>query len=155
MAGPRHLCDTQSPCGLCCNQRRNETDSYVPSPPNILFTVNQLYTTLHATGPHITEFPIPVQALMDISCPCTVINAELCDCLGLCWYLLPTSKNNLSSLSQMPLNCEEYIKLELKLGKGTWKSGVHKMKVNKGLPFPIILGMPWLSSEQILIDSHE
>ena len=29
------------------------------------------------------------------------------------------------------------------------------MKVNKGLPFPIILGMPFLSLEQIVIDSHE
>ena len=29
------------------------------------------------------------------------------------------------------------------------------MKVNKGLPFPIILGMPFLSSEQIVIDSYE
>ena len=136
-------------------EKDDETVSYVPSPPNIPFTVNQLYTTLHATGPCIMEFPIPVQALMDISCPCTVINAELCNCLGLCWYLLPTSENNLSSLSQTPLNCEEYVKLELQSGKGTWKLGVHKMKVNKGLPFPIILGMPWLSLEQILIDSHE
>jgi hypothetical protein len=29
------------------------------------------------------------------------------------------------------------------------------MKVNKGLPFPIILGMPFLSSEHIVIDPHE
>ena len=89
------------------------------------------------------------------SCPCTVINAELCDHLGLHWHLLPMSKNNLLSLSHMLLNCEEYIELELHLGKGTWKVGVHKMKENKGLPFPVILGMPWLSSEKILIDSHE
>ena len=107
-------------------EKDDETDLYVPSPPNILFTVNQLYTTLHAMGPHITEFPIPVQALMDIGCPCTVINAELCDRLGLHRYPLPTSENNLSSLSQMPLNCEEYVKLELQSGKGTWKPGVHK-----------------------------
>ena len=39
--------------------------------------------------------------------------------------------------------------------QGVWKLGVHKMKVNKGLPFSIILGMPFLSSEQILIDSSE
>ena len=136
-------------------EKDNETDSYVPSPPDIPFTINQLYTTLHATGPLITEFPIPVQALMDIGFPCTVISAELCDRLGLRRYPLPTSENNLSSLSQMPLICEEYVKLELQSGQGAWKSRVHKMKVNKGLPFPIILGMPWLSSEHILIDSHE
>ena len=107
-------------------EKDDETDSYIPSPPNILFTMNQLYTTLHAMGPHIMEFPIPVQALMDIGCPCTVINAELCNRLGLHRYPLPTSENNLSSLSQMPLNCEEYVKLELQSGKGTWKPGVHK-----------------------------
>ena len=73
-------------------EKDDKTDLYIPSPPNIPFTVNQLYTTLHATGPHITEFPIPVQALMDIGCPCTVINAELCDCFRLCQYLLPMSK---------------------------------------------------------------
>ena len=80
-------------------EKDDETDSYVPFPPNILFTVNQLYTTLHARGPHIMEFPIPVQALMDIGCPCTVINAELCNHLGLHQYLLPMSENNLLSLS--------------------------------------------------------
>ena len=48
-------------------EKDNKTDLYIPSPPNIPFTMNQLYTTLHATGPLITEFPIPVQALMDIS----------------------------------------------------------------------------------------
>ena len=136
-------------------ERDNETDSYIPPPTDMPFTVNQLYTTLHTTGPLITEFPIHVQALMDIGCPYTVISAELCNCLGLCQYLLPTTENNLSSLSQMPLNCKEYVKLELQSGKGAWRSKIHKMKVNKGLPFPIILGMPWLSSEQILIDPHE
>jgi RNase H-like domain found in reverse transcriptase/Reverse transcriptase (RNA-dependent DNA polymerase)/Integrase zinc binding domain len=136
-------------------EKDNETDSYVPSPPDIPFTVNQLYTTLHTTGPRITEFPVPVQALMDIGCPSTVISEALCDRLGLRRYPLPKSENNLSSLSEMPLKCEEYVKLELQSGQGAWKSGVHKMKVNKGLPFPIILGMPWLSSEQILIDPHE
>ena len=55
----------------------NETDSYVPPPVNGPFTVNQLYTTLYATGPLITEFPIPMQTLMDIGSPCTVISSEL------------------------------------------------------------------------------
>ena len=32
-------------------EKDDETDLYIPSPPNIPFTVNQLYTTLHATGP--------------------------------------------------------------------------------------------------------
>ena len=61
----------------------------------------------------------------------------------------------MSSLSQQKLPCEEYVKLVLQSDHGVWKSGVHKMKVNKGLPFPIILGMPFLSSEQIVIDPDE
>ena len=61
----------------------------------------------------------------------------------------------MSSLSQLPLSCIEYVQLELQSGQGIWISGVHKMKVNKGLPFPIILGMPFLSSEQIVIDTQE
>ena len=82
----------------------NETDTYVPPPPNIPFTVNHLYATLNATGPLITEFPIPVQVLMDRGSPCTVISAEFCDCLGLHQYPLPKEENNLTSLSQAPLN---------------------------------------------------
>ena len=133
----------------------NETDSYIAPPIEIPFTVHQLYANLFTTGPLITEFPVPIQALMDIGSPCTVISAELCDCLSLRRYPLPTKENNLTSLSQLPLVCEGYIKLELQSTQGVWKSWVHKMKVNKGLPLSIILGMPFLSSEQILIDSSE
>ena len=133
----------------------NETDSSVPPPVDVPFTVNQLYTTLYATGPLITEFPIPIQTLMDIGSPCTVISSEICNRLGLQQYPLQKKENNLTSLSQTSLNCESYVKLELQSINGGWKSGVHRMKVNKGLPFPIILGMPFLSSEQIVIDSHE
>ena len=133
----------------------NKTDLYVPPPVNVPFTVNQPYTTLYVTGPLITEFPIPIQPLMDISSPCTVISSELCNSLSLQRYLLQKKENNLTSLSQTLLNCESYVKLELQSINSGWKLGVHRMKVNKGLPFPIILGMPFLSSEQIVIDSHE
>ena len=64
-------------------EQDDKTNLYVPSPPDIPFTMNQLYTTLHTMGPHITKFPIPIQALMDISCPSTVTNEALCDHLGL------------------------------------------------------------------------
>jgi hypothetical protein len=59
------------------------------------------------------------------------------------------------SLTNSPLSCVEYVKLELQSGQGRWKSGVTRMKVNKGLPFPIILGMPFLSSKHIVIDAKE
>jgi hypothetical protein len=119
----------------------NETDSYLPPPPNIPFTVDHLHTTLHAMGPLIAEFPIPTPMLMGIGSLCTVINSDLCDCLSLHRYPLPKKGNNLSSLSNTLLICEESVKLELTSGQGAWKLRVHKMKVNKGLPFLIILGM--------------
>jgi hypothetical protein len=133
------------------NAKDDDTDSYVPPP----FTVAQLYTTLYASGPLVTEFPIAVQGLMDIGCSSTVISLALCELLGLRRYPLPSVENNMSSLSELPLNSEEYVKLDLQSELGVWKSGVHKMKVVKGLPFPIILGMPFLSAEHIVIDSHE
>jgi hypothetical protein len=86
---------------------------YIPPSIDIPFTVPQLYTTLYATGPLITEFPVSVQALIYVGCHCTVISSKLCDQLSLRRYPLPLSENNMSSLLQLPLSCMEYMKLEL------------------------------------------
>jgi hypothetical protein len=118
------------------NMKDVDTDLYVPPP----FTVPQLYTTLYSIGPLVTEFPTAIQALLDVGCPSTVISLELCKLLGLWRYPLPSEENNMLSLLQQLLNCEEYVKLDLQSELGVWKSGVHKMKVIKGLPFPLILG---------------
>jgi hypothetical protein len=67
----------------------DKTNLYVPPSINISFTIPQLYTTLYATGPLITEFPVSVQVLIDVGCHCTVISSELCDQLGLRQYPLP------------------------------------------------------------------
>ena len=133
----------------------NKTDLYVPPPIDVPFSVSHLFPTLYATGPLITKFPIKIHPLMDIGCPCTVISLELCKQLGLQHYPLPAKENNMSSLTKQKINCEEYVKLGLQSDLGIWKSGIHRMKVNRGLSFPIILGMPFLSSEQIVIDTHE
>ena len=61
----------------------------------------------------------------------------------------------MSLLTKQKINCEEFVKLELQSDQGVWKLGVHKMKVNKGLSFPIILKIPFLSAKQIVIDTHE
>ena len=45
--------------------RDDETDSYVDSP----LTVPHLIATLDASGPNISEFPLPVRTLLDIGCP--------------------------------------------------------------------------------------
>ncbi|KAF5378288.1 hypothetical protein D9615_008791 [Tricholomella constricta] len=125
----------------------NETDSYVNSP----FTVPHLVATLDASGPNISDFPIPVAALLDIGCPSTVISRSLVDQLGLQRRPLPRGEDNLSSLSSAPLTCTEYVKLELTSGRGAWKSGSFKAKVHDGLPVPIILGMPFLASRHLVI----
>ena len=82
----------------------NKTNSYVPPPVDVPFSVPHLYPTLYATGPLITEFPIQIHPLMDIGCPCTVISLELCEQLGLRRYPLPTKENNMSSLTKEKIN---------------------------------------------------
>jgi hypothetical protein len=44
--------------------------------------------------------------------------------------------------------------LELASGNGSWKSSVFRAKVNTGLPVPLILGIPFLSSHHIVIDAN-
>jgi hypothetical protein len=83
-----------------------------------------------------------------------VINSDLANDLGLRRYPLPPKEDNLSSLSESPLSCREYVKLELSSGNGSWKSTVFRAKINVGLPVPLILGMPFLSSQHIVIDSN-
>ena len=128
--------------------RDDETDSYVDPP----LTVPHLVAVLDAFGPNISEFPLSVPALLDIGCPSVVISSTLVNELGLRRYPLPPEEDNLSSLTESPLSCKEYVKLELTSGNGSWKSTVFRAKVNIGLPVSLILGMPFLSSQQIIID---
>lgn len=121
---------------------------------NSPLTIPHLIATLDTFGPNISEFPITISALLDIGCPSTVINSSLADELGLHQYPLPLEEDNLSSLSESPLSCKEYVKMELSLGKGSWKSTVFRAKVNVGLPVLLILGMPFLASQHIVIDSN-
>ena len=61
----------------------NKTDSYVPPPAEVPFSISHLYPMLYVTGPLITEFPIKIHPLMDISSPSIVISLKLCEQLGL------------------------------------------------------------------------
>jgi hypothetical protein len=47
-----HVATITAPAMNKGEEKDNETDMYVPPPPNIPFTVNHLYATLNATGPH-------------------------------------------------------------------------------------------------------
>ena len=130
--------------------RDDETDSYVNHP----LTVPHLVAKLDAFGPNISEFPLSVSAMLDIGCPSTVISSALANELGLRRYPLPPGEDNLSSLTESPLSCKEYVKMELSSGNGSWKSSTFRAKVNTGLPVPLLLGMPFLSSQHIVIDSN-
>ena len=130
--------------------RDDETDSYVDQP----LTVPNLVAILDAFGPNISKFPLPVPALLDVGCPSVVISSALANKLGLRQYPLLPAEDNLSSLSESPLSCKEYVKMELSSGNGNWKSTVFWAKVNTGLPVPLILGMPFLSSKHIVIDPN-
>ncbi|PPQ73870.1 hypothetical protein CVT25_008502 [Psilocybe cyanescens] len=72
--------------------------------------------------------------------------------LGLRQFPLPKEEDNLSCLTDSPLLCREYVKLVLTSGNGSWASKTLYTKICDLLPVPIILGMPFLSSEQIVID---
>ena len=128
----------------------DETDSYVDPP----LTVPHLIATLEAFRPNVSEFPLSISAMLDIGCPSVVISSALVDELGLRRYPLPPAEDNLTSVSESPLSCKEYVKLELSSGNGSWKSTTFRAKVNSGLPVPILLGMPFLSTQHIVIDSH-
>ena len=131
--------------------RDDETDSYVDTPP---FSVPHLVAKLDAFGPNISEFPLSISAMLDIGSPSVVISADLVNDLGLRRYPLPPEEDNLRSLSESSLSCREYVKLELSSGNGSWRSTVFRAKINVGLPVPLLLGMPFLSSHHIVIDTN-
>ncbi|KAF9071428.1 hypothetical protein BDP27DRAFT_1419004 [Rhodocollybia butyracea] len=118
------------------------------------FTVSHLYADVLLTGPAISKFPISSTSLLDISCPSTVISAELSNKLGLQCFPLPKEEDNLSSLSEEPLRCTEYVKLRVSSKDGSWMLGTVHTKINNGLCIPLILGMPFLTSEHIVIDAQ-
>ncbi|KAJ7601553.1 hypothetical protein DFH06DRAFT_902948, partial [Mycena polygramma] len=119
------------------------------------FTVPHLYAEITLTGPSLSSFPITVRSLLDIGCPSIVISDQIVTQLGLRRFPLPKAEDNLSSLSESPLSCREFVKLRVSSKDGNWTSGVIRAKVHVGLCIPLILGMPFLSSEQIVIDSAD
>ncbi|KAK6988820.1 hypothetical protein R3P38DRAFT_3228423 [Favolaschia claudopus] len=127
----------------------------LPSKSGVTLTVPRLYVNLTISVPAISEFSIPVRSLLDIGCPSIVISDALVSRLGLRRYPLPLEEDNLSSLSESPLSCREYVKLKVSSEDGNWTSGIIRAKVNVGLCIPLILGMPFLSAEHILIDSEQ
>lgn len=150
-AGPADE-DSDSYVTLSASVHTPSSPSLPPDPPDSPFTVPHLFVKLEMTGPSIPDFPIRVKSLLDIGCPSTVISDKLIRQLGLRRYPLSSTEDNLSTLSNLPMTCTEYVKLKVTSGRGQWKSGTIRAKVHVGLLVPIILGMPFLDCEHIVID---
>jgi hypothetical protein len=142
------------PAGYVDGPQDEETDTYDPTSVAVPFTTPHLYAAMEVTGPAITGFPLHVKALLDIGCPAIMISDNLAKQLGSRRFPLPQEEDNLTSLSQTPLECKEFVKLKVGSGNGAWSSRVFRAKINVGLPVPLILGMPFLSSEHIVIDTQ-
>ncbi|KAG5717878.1 hypothetical protein E4T56_gene1445 [Termitomyces sp. T112] len=130
-----------------------DSDSYIP-PSDPPLTGQHMKAMVELSSPSIPSFPISVKALLDNGCPSTVISDVLVTRLGLHRFPLPKEEDNLMSLLELLLHCKEYVKLELLAGKGAWSSGVSRAKINVSLPVPLLLGIPFLSSKQIVLDVH-
>ncbi|KAG6883543.1 hypothetical protein C0992_008516 [Termitomyces sp. T32_za158] len=110
---------------------------------------------LEVTGPAISSFPLSVRAILDNGCPSTVISDDFVLKLGLRRFLLAKHEDNLTSLTDSPLKCTEYVRLEATVGNRVWKSKAFRAKVNVGLPVPLLLGIPFLSAENLVLDIKE
>ncbi|KAG5335588.1 hypothetical protein C0989_000939 [Termitomyces sp. Mn162] len=99
---------------ICDNDM--DSDSYVPSPDTPL-TSQHMKAMVKLSGPSISFSPISIKALLDNGCPSTVISDMLVTQLELCCFPLPKEEDNWTSLSELPLHCKEYVKLELLAGK--------------------------------------
>ncbi|KIJ49047.1 hypothetical protein M422DRAFT_246839 [Sphaerobolus stellatus SS14] len=116
---------TLTSCIVITPYDNDTSDSYIDTS----FTSPHLIATMDATGPNVVDFPIPTVTLLDIGCPSTVINTTFADCLRLKQFPLLPEKDNLLSLSETPLSCKEYVKLRLRLGNGSWVSGMFRAKL--------------------------
>ncbi|KAG6882993.1 hypothetical protein C0993_008363 [Termitomyces sp. T159_Od127] len=121
------------------------TSSSMLSAPHMTVMMEVMGLATHSS-------PLSVCAILDNSCPSTVISDEFATKLGLQRFRLPKSEDNLISLTEDPLTCNEYVRLEATVGNGAWKSGVFQAKVNVRLPVPLVLGIPFLSAEKLVLD---
>ncbi|KAG5725077.1 hypothetical protein E4T56_gene10250 [Termitomyces sp. T112] len=133
----------------------DESYTYAPTSSSDIeapLSAPHMTAMLEVTGPAISSFPLSVRAILDNGCPSTVISDELVSKLGLRRFPLAKSEDNLTSLTDSPLICTEYIRLEATVGKGAWRSKVFRAKVNVGLPVPLLLGIPFLLAEHLVLD---
>ncbi|KAG5353040.1 hypothetical protein C0989_011008 [Termitomyces sp. Mn162] len=111
-----------------------------------------MMTMLEVTGPAISFSPLSIRAILDNGCPSTVISDELVSKLRLHCFPLACHEDNLTSLTDSPLKCTEFVQLEVTVGNRAWKLKVIRVKVNIRLPVPLLLGILFLSAENLILD---
>jgi hypothetical protein len=117
--------------------------------------VPHLFWRCKATGP-ATEFPIVIDALFDHGSHAVLISENLATRLGLRRRRLPKPETvelaMRSNKKKVEIKLNEYVKLPLSDPSAYWTSKSVRAIVAPGLCSPIILGLPFLSHNNIVID---
>ncbi|KAG6859291.1 hypothetical protein C0995_009936, partial [Termitomyces sp. Mi166 len=123
-----------------------------PPPLEAPFFEPHMMARVEVRGSSFLSPAVTVDVILDNGCPSTVISLKLAQQLGLKQFPLPAEEDNLTSLSKSPLTCKEFVQLEVVSGRGAWRSWEFRAKVNTSLPVPLLLGMPFLSTEYVVLD---
>ena len=119
------------------------------------FHVPHIYWRCKATGPK-TEFPVTFDALFDHGSHAVLISEAFASQLGLRRRNLPSPETvelaMQSEKKKIRIELNEWVKLRLSDPSALWTSKSVRAIVAPGLCAPVILGLPFLSHNNIVID---
>jgi hypothetical protein len=119
------------------------------------FHVPHIYWRCKATGPK-TEFPVTFDALFDHGSHAVLISEAFASQLGLRRRNLPIPETvelaMQSEKKKIRIELNEWVKLRLSDPSALWTSKSVRAIVAPGLCAPVILGLPFLSHNNIVID---
>ncbi|KAJ3925235.1 MAG: hypothetical protein NXY57DRAFT_863999, partial [Lentinula lateritia] len=120
------------------------------------FRVPHLRWKCHVSGPK-AQFPVIVNSLIDNGAHLALIHPDLADRLGYPRLCLPQPENvsaafqNGGGGSKVP-TLTEYINLKVSSTDGTFNSRSVPFIIAPGLCTQLLIGLPWLSHNNIIID---
>jgi RNase H-like domain found in reverse transcriptase/Reverse transcriptase (RNA-dependent DNA polymerase)/Integrase zinc binding domain len=97
---------------------------------------------------------LPITPMIDNGSPSVLITPELCDKLGLHRHCLPHPSRYSQAFTEKTPTIKEWVKFKVKSIDGLWISETVRAKVAPNLCTSLILGIPFLSSNKLVID-HE
>jgi hypothetical protein len=135
---------------------------HTPSPPLSFcpdsvapFHVLHMYWHCMASGP-ATEFPVTIKALFDHGSHAVLISETFASQLGLRRHSLPKPETvelaMQSGKKKVEIELHDWVKIRLSDPSALWTSKSVRAIVAPGLCSPIILGLPFLSHNNIVID---